>query len=417
MSAATDLSRYGSPYNWQAPSLQQRSLPQRITIHDLTLEGDGEEMAGVKISQSDKIDLAKRLSDLGIPRLSVLGYSPMPPIEEIHTAEKIVALDLPVKLGSFVKTTEEIELAAKIGLWGVTILVMTNEAALPLGKTGKDVVAKIQSLTQLAKSLGLHTCFMAMDATRARPEFLQDIIQGVNPLCDEICIADSLGVASPYGFQFLIEQVRQWTDLPLQVHCHNHSSMAVANGLAAVLGGATILHTTVNGLGEFAGLLALEEIAVALAMHLNVSTSVQMDHLKELSEFVSQITGVPVPIQKPAVGRGAFCIPETEEIQEAFYALVEKGNLKDCLTYPPELVGNHLSMSIGRRCNEYTVRYNLESRGWTANSDTIQAIINAVRARAEQQTGYYLMDEDAFFDWVFKQGFPLEKINQASTLS
>jgi isopropylmalate/homocitrate/citramalate synthase len=405
-----NLSRYGSPYNWQAPNFQQRPLPEQITIHDLTLEGDGEEMAGVQIIQADKIELAKRLSELGVPRLSVLGYSPMPPLEEIHTAEKIVALDLPVKLGSFVKTAAEIELAAKIGLWGVTILVMTNEAALPLGKTGADVAAKGQALTQLAKSLGLHTCLMTMDATRARPEFLKQVIQGVEPFCDEICIADSLGVVSPYGFQYLIEQVRQWTAHPLQVHCHNHSSMAVANGLAAVLGGATILHTTVNGLGEFAGLLALEELAVALAMHLQVDTGLDLSQLKALSTFVSQITGVPVPLQKPAVGSSAFCIPETEEIQEALYALVEKGNLKDCLTYPPELVGNHLSMSIGRRCNEYTVRYNLEAKGWTASSETIDEIVAAVRTKATQETGYYLMDEETFFQFVTEKGYPLDLV-------
>ncbi|MEA5464674.1 hypothetical protein [Leptothoe sp. PORK10 BA2] len=49
-----------------------------------------------------------------------------------------------------------------------------------------------------------------------------------------------------------------------------------------------------NGLGELAGLLALEKVAVALAMHLKVSAGVQTDQLKGLCEFVGEITGVPV---------------------------------------------------------------------------------------------------------------------------
>jgi isopropylmalate/homocitrate/citramalate synthase len=406
----TDLSRYGSPYNWMSNTVIHSQKSDSVIINDLTLQGDAEEMAGVLISEADKIAIATHLSESGVRRMSVLGYSPCPPDEEIKTIEKILDLGLPIQFGSFVKSQHEIDIAAEIGLWGVTILVLSNEAALPRGKTGADIIDRVQQLTEYAKAKGLHTCLMAMDATRCRMEFLESVVQAAEPACDEITIADSLGVASPYGFQFLIQNVCQWTHLPIQVHCHNHSSMAVANAMGAILGGATVIHTTVNGMGEFAGLLPLEELVVALSMHLNVSTGIKFESLKSLSELVVKATGVPISLQKPVVGDRAFCIPETEEIQEALYALEEKGILKESLTYPPELVGNRLSMSIGRRCNEYTVRYNLGLRGWTAGSETIQGIIQAVREIAWSQDGYYLMSGDEFFDLIQKQGFQLEPL-------
>jgi isopropylmalate/homocitrate/citramalate synthase len=361
----TDLSGYASPYNWQSDYVKQSKKPKQIMFHDLTLEGDGEEMAGVTISVENKVELARRLADIGIPRLSILGNSPWPSARDIRVAETIAALDLAPDLGSFVKTEEEIRLTAKIGLDCVSILVWVNDSLLPPNVNGKE------------------------------------------PNCDEFAIADSVGVASPFGFRCLIEHVTGWTDKPIQVHCHNHSSMAVANALGAVLGGATVLHTTVNGLGEFAGLLALEEVAVALSMHLGVATGIEYEKLTELSAFVAGITGVENQLLRPVVGAHAFCVPETEEIQQALYELAQAGMLDDSLTFPPALVGNRFRMAIGRRCNEFTVRYNLWAKGFETDAQAVADIVAAVRREAGDGDGYYQMTEERFMQVVKDGGYEL----------
>jgi isopropylmalate/homocitrate/citramalate synthase len=396
----TDISGYASPYNWESQYVTQSKKPSRVMFHDLTLEGDGEEMAGVTISEPNKVELAKRLADIGIPRLSILGNSPRPSERDIRVAETIASLDLAPKLGSFVKTEEEIRLTARIGLDCVSILVWVNDTLLPPDVDGQQIIEKSRRCTTLAKELGLHTTFMAMDAARTRVEFLEEVIRAVEPTCDEFAIADSVGVASPFGFRCLVEHVGAWTSKPIQVHCHNHSSMAVANALGAVLGGASILHTTVNGLGEFAGLLALEEVAVALSMHLGVESGIQMEKLTELSAFVAEITGVKNQLHRPVVGDHAFCVPETEEIQQALYELAKIGVLNDSLTFPPELVGNRFRMAIGRRCNEFTVRYHLWVKGFQTDSETVTTIVAAVRHEAGDGDGYYQMTEQRFMQLV-----------------
>lgn len=403
----TDFSGYASRYNWQSDYVNQSKKPKQIMFHDLTLEGDGEEMAGVTISVENKVELARRLADIGIPRLSILGNSPWPSARDIRVAETIAALDLAPDLGSFVKTEEEIRLTAKIGLDCVSILVWVNDSLLPPNVDGKEIIEKSRHCTQLAKELGLHTTFMAMDATRTRVEFLEQVIRAVEPNCDEFAIADSVGVASPFGFRCLIEHVTGWTDKPIQVHCHNHSSMAVANALGAVLGGATVLHTTVNGLGEFAGLLALEEVAVALSMHLGVAAGIEYEKLTELSSFVAGITGVENQLHRPVVGAHAFCVPETEEIQQALYELAQASMLDDSLTFPPALVGNRFRMAIGRRCNEFTVRYNLWAKGFETDAQAVADIVAAVRREAGDGDGYYQMTEERFMQIVKDGGYKL----------
>ena len=379
-------------------------------IHDLTLEGDGEEMAGVSISLENKLEIARRLAEIGVAEISVLGNSPRPTPEDVHEAEQVVALGLPIRIGAFVKTEEEIQTAARIGLRGVTILVWVNDRSLPTGIDGRDVLAKCRHLTGFARERGLHTNFMAMDATRTRAEFLREVIDTVEPTCDEYTIADSRGVISPYGLRYLIELVKTWTDRPLQVHCHNHSSMALANGVAAVLGGASGLQTTVNGLGELAGLLALEEIAVALPMHAGISTGIDLSRLKALSDFVVRATNVAISPHKPVVGERAFCIPETEDIQQIVYGRATRGLLEESVVYPPSLVGNQLHVSIGRKCNEYTVRYHLFANGLTAEPDTIQEIVAAVRTAAGTEDRYYLMDEATFLGLVQRGGFAVRPL-------
>ncbi|MFC1803209.1 hypothetical protein ACFL0D_04490, partial [Thermoproteota archaeon] len=67
----SDFSKYGSPLNWLPEYIQKSKKKDTVIIDDLTLEGDCEEMAGTYISEADKIEIATRLSDIGVDRLSV----------------------------------------------------------------------------------------------------------------------------------------------------------------------------------------------------------------------------------------------------------------------------------------------------------------------------------------------------------
>lgn len=390
---------YASPYNrWEGPDAGPPPPAAGVEIHDLTLEGDGEEMAGLRFTHEQRLAIARSLDEAGVQRISVLGNSPRPTPAEVASAEAIAALGLKARLGAFVKTIDEIDTCARVGLWGATILVGINDAVLTGGRTGQDVIDQCKALTAHCREKGLHTCLMAMDATRTRPQFLERVVRELDPFCDEFVIADSLGRISPFGMRRLVALVRQWTARPLQIHPHNHTSMAVANCLGAVMGGASIVQTVVNGLGEFTGIAPLEECVVALEMHGGISTGVDRSRLQSLSRLVAGASGLPIPVNKPVTGRAAFAIPETEEIQEVLYQLYREGRFEDGLPYPPELVGAASHMSIGRKCNAFTVLYNLAADGIEVSHEQAERIAGKVREHLGARDGYVLMDRAEFLE-------------------
>ncbi len=62
----------------------------------------------------------------------------------------------------------------------------------------------------------------------------------------------------------LTENIKSDHKVVFGVHCHDDLGMATANTLTAIKHGAGRVQGTVNGIGERAGNVALEEVAVAL---------------------------------------------------------------------------------------------------------------------------------------------------------
>jgi len=82
---------------------------------------------------------------------------------------------------------------------------------------------------------------------------------------DAIIVMDSAGYMTPDEVRLKINALLQVTSLPLGFHAHNNLSMAVANSLAAVEKGATIIDACVKGFGAGAGNTQLEAFTAALA--------------------------------------------------------------------------------------------------------------------------------------------------------
>jgi 2-isopropylmalate synthase len=107
----------------------------------------------------------------------------------------------------------------------------------------------------------------------------------------------------------LIARVPNSDKVVWSTHCHNDLGMAVANSLAAVMGGARQVECTINGLGERAGNASLEEVVMAIKTRsdiFNLTTSIDTTQIVPTSKLVSSITGYPVQPNKAIVGANAF---------------------------------------------------------------------------------------------------------------
>ena len=113
--------------------------------------------------------------------------------------------------------------------------------------------------------------------------------------------------------------------------------MAVANSLAAVEAGASIVQGTINGYGERCGNADLIPIIANLKTKLKIDciSDASLKQLTHLSHFVSEISNMRVKSEQPFVGDSAFAHKGGMHINAI---------MKNPLTYEhvdPALIGNH----------------------------------------------------------------------------
>ncbi len=114
---------------------------------------------------------------------------------------------------------------------------------------------------------GLRVLFVTEDTTRSRPEDVARVYRtAVRAGAARVCLADTVGVATPLGAHALVRFVRTTLDaagaraVGLDWHGHNDRGLAVASALAAALAGADRLHGTALGVGERVGNAAIEHL-------------------------------------------------------------------------------------------------------------------------------------------------------------
>src|SRR6056297_2710646 len=115
---------------------------------------------------------------------------------------------------------------------------------------------------------------------------------------DRVCYADTVGHATP---DRTLAVVSRLADLgPTSTHTHDDLGLAMTNVLVSIAAGADLVHGTINGIGERAGNVALEEVGIALDHGYGIET-LQLENVYELAQLVANKTGVPLPPNKAVV--------------------------------------------------------------------------------------------------------------------
>ena len=126
---------------------------------------------------------------------------------------------------------------------------------------------------------------------RVDPETVVDIAERLAH-ADEIVLADTIGVATPKQVRALVERIRR----PVGAHLHNTRNTGFANAYAALEGGATILDSSIGGLGgcPFApratGNIATEDLVYMLEED-RVETGVDLEALIAISSWLEGLLG------------------------------------------------------------------------------------------------------------------------------
>ncbi|MCC6765646.1 MAG: 2-isopropylmalate synthase [Deltaproteobacteria bacterium] len=377
----------------------QASDSNHVQIFDTTLR-DGEQSPGASMNVEEKVAIARQLEQLNVDVIEA-GFAASSEGDYDSVSRVAEAVARPIVLSLSRTKENDIERAiravAKAKRPGIHIFIATSDIHLKhkLMMSRQEVVDAAAWAVGFAKKHLDYIEFSAEDASRSDPEYLVTVFgEAIRAGAVTLNVPDTTGYALPHQtsalFRRLIAGTPGGRDARWSAHCHNDLGMAVANSLAAVEAGARQVECTVNGLGERAGNASMDEIVMALRTRkdfFGLETGVVTEQIYAASRLVSQITGIPIPINKPIVGDNAFA-------HEA--GIHQDGVLKNKITYEimrPETVGvGSNRLVLGKHSGRHAFVDRLQELGIAAQELDMNKAFARFKALADKKKHVY--DED-----------------------
>jgi 2-isopropylmalate synthase len=262
----------------------------------------------------------------------------------------------------------------------------------------QEALRRSVEMVKLARSYVEDVEFSPMDATRTDPAYLAEVVEAVIEAgAGTVNIPDTVGYTTPEEFGGLIrglfEKVRDMGRAVISVHCHNDLGLAVANSLAAVLGGAGQVECTINGIGERAGNCSLEEVVMALRTRrdfFGADTEIATEEIMRSSRLVTTITGISVQPNKAIVGANAFAHES---------GIHQDGLLKEKTTYEiirPETIGlQSARLVLGKHSGRHAFKTRLRELGHDLGPEEVERAFERFKRLADQKKDIYDEDLDA----------------------
>jgi 2-isopropylmalate synthase len=350
----------------------------RVELLDSTLR-EGEQTPGVDFTVEQKLEIARAVDAFGVEHIEA-GHPAVS--EDVFRAVREVArLGLDAEIVAHSRAMRaDIDLArqADVDWVGIFFSVADKRLEAQFRMDSEQAASLIHDCVAYAKAHGLKVRYTPEDTVRSD---LTKVLRASNAAleagADRISVADTTGYMTPSRMFRFITDLRAGLPAGTQVgvHCHNDLGMAVANSLAAVEAGASVVDVTVNGLGERTGIAPLAETAVALRLRGGADNPWKLATLPALSRLVEQHSEIPVWKQAPIVGANAF----THNAGLHVAAVLHDPSHYESV--PADLVGRTRRLVVDKMAGRPTVRYRLEALGLPADDVTVDAVLAYVKRR------------------------------------
>ncbi len=292
-----------------------------IEIYDTTLR-DGAQGEGISFSAEDKIKIAMKLDSMGFHYIE--GGWPGSNPKDMEFFRKISTMSLKNSVITAFGSTRKPGIKAEEDANLKCILDSGVQVATLVGKTwdfhvthalNTDLDENLKMIKESAaflRSKGLkvlHDAEHFFDGYKANPDYALATLQAaVDGGAATLVLCDTNGGAMPDEIKQAVKLVVEKFNVPVGIHCHNDSEMAVANSIIAVQAGASQVQGTINGYGERCGNANLCSVIPNLSFKGNFETlpGEYLSKLTQISRYVSEVANLQPVASQPYVGSSAF---------------------------------------------------------------------------------------------------------------
>ena len=282
------------------------TLPNHVKILEVGPR-DGFQSIKTWIETPVKIRVIQALLDTGVDMMEAVSFISPKAIPQMRDATQIVdaireTVDMS-RLYALVGNLRGAHQAVDAGMKNITFVISASEAH-NLNNVNKTPVESIKALRDLRSELPqLHVklsiatafgCPFEGEVAYERIQYLVD--SGLELGVNDICLCDTIGVASPLQTGKILDQLDVeyglHKDINWSLHFHNTRGLAGANVYVALERGIEQFETATAGLGgcPFApgasGNMATEDL-VYLLHDMGIKTNIKIDKLIDVAKMLS----------------------------------------------------------------------------------------------------------------------------------
>ncbi|MGW0944234.1 hydroxymethylglutaryl-CoA lyase [Streptomyces sp. NPDC002623] len=287
-------------------------LPARVRIHEVGPR-DGLQNEKSTVPTAVKAEFVHRLAEAGLSTIEATSFVHPEWVPQLADAEQLFPLvsELPVALPVLVPNERGLDRALALGAQRVAVFASATEsfAKANLNRTVDEALAMFEPVVARAKAQGawvrgyLSMCFGDPWEGAVPVDQVVRVCRALLDLgCDELSLGDTIGVATAGHVRALLTALNE-QGVPtgaLAVHFHDTYGQALANTLAALQHGVTVVDASAGGLGgcpyakSATGNLATEDL-VWMLQGLGIDTGVDLGRLVATSEWMAARLGRPSP--------------------------------------------------------------------------------------------------------------------------
>ncbi|ODA78784.1 hypothetical protein RJ55_06168 [Drechmeria coniospora] len=349
----------------------------RYKIIESTLR-EGDQFINSFFTTEIKCKIATMLSNFGVDYIEVTSPASSP--QSFEDCKTICKLGLKSKILTHVRCNmEDAKKAVECGVDGVDLVIGTSSLLRQYshGKSMEIIQKSALEVIEYVKSQGIEVRFSSEDSFRSDLVDLLTLYKAVDKAgVDRVGIADTVGGATPRMVYDLVRTLRGVVSCDIETHFHDDTGCAVANAITALEAGASLVDTSVLGIGERNGITPLGALMARMVVTSPEYTKSKynLKLLREIDEYVASVVQVNIPFNNPITGFCAFTH------KAGIHAKAILANPSTYEIIDPALFGLTRYVSFSSRITGWNaVKSRVEQLGYNLSDDQIKEITAMIK--------------------------------------